>query len=166
MTFGDPNDFAIEAYHEPPGPEWKGKGFGELCIHLQGTPLGDIDEEHCSLFHATIRFRELANTIDSLWDESFSGLSDAEIFELLDRELYADEPSENSRRYQRFNFLTNTGKMFAQWKTFIVCAPTGRVHILCQVRDGTSASGSCDVRTFQAVAEAYVRWFDEHVGRP
>jgi hypothetical protein len=164
MTFGEPNDFAIEAYHEtssPSGPQWK--GFGEFCVHLQGTSLGDIDEAHCSLFHATNRFRELAGTIDSLWDESFSGLSDGEIFALLDRELYAEESTGNRPHYQRFDFLTNTGEMFNRWKTFIACDPMGRVHILCQVNNGTSASGTCDVQTFRAVAEAYVQWFDEQI---
>ena len=55
MTFGDPKDFAIEAYHEPSGPQWA--GFGRMAIDIQGVRLGDIRENHCSLFHAVDRFR-------------------------------------------------------------------------------------------------------------
>jgi hypothetical protein len=74
MTFGDPEDFAIEAYHEPSGHQWG--GFGTFCVHVQGTPLGNIRDNHCSLFHASNRIRQLAGIVESLWDESFSGLSD------------------------------------------------------------------------------------------
>ena len=76
MTFGDPKDFAIEAYHEPYGPQWG--GCGRMCIHVQGVAVGDIRENHCSLFHATDRIRVVAAGFDSLWDDSFSGRSDEE----------------------------------------------------------------------------------------
>ena len=40
MTFGDSKDFAIEAYHEPSGPQWG--GFGRMAIDIQGVRIGDI----------------------------------------------------------------------------------------------------------------------------
>ena len=83
MTFGDPKDFAIEAYHEPSGPQWG--GFGRLCFYIAGIRIGDIRDNHCSLFHATDRFRQLIQSVETLWDESFVGLSDAEIFGIIDR---------------------------------------------------------------------------------
>jgi hypothetical protein len=170
MMFGQPTDFAIEAYHEPSGPEWG--GCGRLCIHIQGTTLGDIRDNHCSLFQVTDRFRELVGlpmlhrygeTIETLWHESFDSLSDTEIFGLIDQARYVGEPSESGPRYDVFDFLTNTGEMFNSTKTFIACHPNGNVHILCQFRDNTFGFFACGVRSFRSAADTYVRWFDEQV---
>ncbi len=160
MTFGQPTDFAIEAYHEPYGPEYG--GFGRMCIHIQGVQLGDIRENHYSLFDATDQFRQRYPSIETFWDESFAGLTDAEIFAALDHALYIGEES-GWERYGRFDFLTNSGEQFDDSKTFIICRPEGRVHILYQLRDDTLGSGSCSAQTFRSVAEAYVPWFDEQV---
>ena len=161
MTFGDPKEFAIEAYHEPYGPQWG--GFGRMALDIQGVRLGDIRENHCSLFHATDRFRELYPVIETLWDESFNGLSDAEIFGLIDRARYTGEPAEHGPDYQPFDFLTNAGEQFDDAKAFIVCRPDRRVYILYQLRDDTFGSASCSAQTFRSVANAYVHWFDEQV---
>lgn len=161
MIFGKPTDFAIEAYHEPSGPQWG--GFGRMAIDIQSVRLGDIQENHCSLFHATDRFRELYPIIATLWDESFTDLSDIAIFGLIDHARYTGEPSELETRYQPFDFLTNTGEQFDHAKTFIVCRPGGRVHILYQLRDGSVGSGSCPIESFSHVAESFVRWFDEQI---
>lgn len=161
MIFGDPTDFAIEAYHEPSGPHWG--GFGRMCLHVQGMVLGDIRENHCSLFHATDRIREVAADVESLWDESFTGLSDMEVFALINREIYTDEGSENGPRFWGCNFLTGTGEVFDGSKTFIIFRRPDRVHILYCLRDGTLGSVSCSATTFRRVADAYVSWFDEQV---
>ena len=167
MIFGQLSDFAIEACHEPSGPEWG--GFGRMCIHIHGTQIGDIRDNHCSLFHPTDRFRELRGTIESLWDESFVGKSDAEIFSILERPLYRDygQSLEQMRadweRLGQYVFLTNTGEQFDGTNTFIICRPGGVVTIICRFRDDTLASGSCRVESFRAVAEAYVQWFEEQV---
>ena len=127
MTFGEPADFAIEAYHEPSGPDWA--VFGRRAIDIQSVRLGDIRENHCSLFDAADHFRDLPPIIGTFWDASFTGLSDAEIFALIDDALYIGTDS-NWQRYGRFDFLTNTGEQFDGFKTFIVCRPDQRVHIL------------------------------------
>ena len=163
MRFGDPQDFAIEAYHEPASPEWA--GFGRMCIHVQGARVGDEREEHCSLFHAVDRFRDLSRSIDGLWDTGFAGLSDAEIFGLLDDALYISSESRWDR-FGKFDFLTNTGEQFDGFKTFIVCFPDRHVHILCQSRDDTFGFGVCRTATFRDVAESFVIWFDGQVGPP
>ena len=161
MTFGDPTDFAIEAFHQPTVA--MGAGFGRMCIHIQGVRLGDIREDDCSLFHATDQFRDLYPDIERLWDESFAGLSDAQIFAVLDHALFVGEESQ-WERYGRFQFLTNTGEQFDDAKTFIVRRPNGHVHILYyRFRDSTFGSGVCTARTFCSVAESYVRWFDEQI---
>lgn len=161
MTFGDPKDFAIEAYHEPYGPEYG--GFGRMCIHIQGVTLGDIRDNHCSLFHATDRVREVAADFESLWHDSFAGLSDSEVFALIDREIYTGEASDGEPGYSACDFLTNAGEMFDGTKTFIIFRPPDRIHILFRLRDDTFGSASCGAPTFRRVADAYVRWFEEQV---
>src|SRR5687768_8992449 len=151
MIFGQPSDFAIEAYHEPSGPQWA--GFGRMVIHVHGFRIGDIRENHCSLFHAVERFRKAYPSIESLWDEAFGGLSDAQIFHVIDRVRYAGEPSDCEIDYSPFDFLTNTGEQFDDAKTFIVCRPGGLVHILYQLRDGTVGSAFCSASSFRKVAE-------------
>ena len=151
MTFGNPKDFAIEAYHEPSGSEWG--GYGRLCIHIEGARLGNIRDNHCSLFHVADRFRALPSIIETLWGEAFVGVSDAEVFGLIDR----------AQSWEPFDFLTNTGEMFNGTKTFIVCRPDGRVQILYWLRNDTFGSGSCSTQSFRIVAAAFVSWFDEQV---
>ncbi len=161
MTFGDPKDFAIEAYHEPYGPQYG--GFGRICIHVQGVCLGDIRDNHCSLFHSTDRLREVAADFESVGDASFAALSDAEVFALIDSEIYTGEASEGEASYAACDFLTNTGEMFDGTKTFIIFRLPDRAHILFRLRDDTFGSGSCSVPTFRRVADAYVSWFEEQV---
>lgn len=165
MIFGDTKDFAIEAYHEPSGPKWG--GCGRLCLHIQGVPVGDIRNNHCSLFAVTDRFRRFADNIEHQWDECFDGLSNAEVFRLINNEIYTDEPpSELGRGFSSHDFLTNTAEMFDRTKTFIFCSPDGQVHILYELyelRGDTFGSGCCSVQSFRSVAESYIRWFDEQV---
>jgi hypothetical protein len=162
MIFGDPKDFAIEAYHEPSGPQWG--GCGRLCFHIGSVPVGDIRDNHCSLFAVTDRFRRFADGIENLWAEGFAGLSDAEVFQLIDRDIYSDDPpSERGSGFSPCDFLTNSAEMFDGTKTFIFCDPNGLVHILYHFRDDTFGSGTCSVETFRTVADAYTRWFDEQV---
>jgi hypothetical protein len=162
MLFGEPSDFAIEAYHEPSSPRWT--GFGRMAITIQGVRLGDIREDHCSLFHAVDRFRELYPAIENLWDEAFGDLSDAEIFNVIDEARYTGEPDEGRSCYLQFDFLTNTGEQFDSCKTFIVCRPGGTVHVLyLQLQDAFRGSASCSVDSFRRVSANFVRWFDEQV---
>jgi hypothetical protein len=161
MNFGDTNDFAIEAYHEPYGPQYG--GFGRMCIHVQGVSLGDIRDNHCSLFHATDRIREVAANFESLWNDSFAGLSDAEVFALIDREIYTGEGLASGPSYTACDFLTNAGEMFDGTKTFIIFRSPARLQILFRLRDDMFGTVSCSVPTFLRVADAYVRWFEEQV---
>ncbi len=161
MTFGDPKDFAIEAYHEPYGPQYG--GFGRMCIYVQSVCLGNIRDNHCSLFHATDRIREVAADFESLGDASFAALSDAEAFALIDSQIYTGEALESGPSYAACDFLTHTGEMFDGTKTFIIFRPPDRVHILFRLRDDTVGSASCSVLNFRRVADAYVSWFEEQV---
>jgi hypothetical protein len=134
-----------------------------MAIDIDGIRLGDIRENHCSLFHAVGRFREVCPRIENLWDESFDGLSDAEIFAVIDYACYKGDPSDCEVDYTPFDFLTNTGEQFDDAKTFIVCRPVGHVHVLYQLRDGRIGSASCSPDSFRRAAEPFIRWFDEQV---
>ena len=101
MTFGQQTDFAIEAHHELSGP--KCGGFGRIALDIQGIRIGNIRENHCSLFHAADRFRELYPVIENMWDESFTGMSNIEIFAAVDHALYLEDKSEWNH-YGRFDF--------------------------------------------------------------
>ena len=160
MIFGQPSDFAIEAHHEPYGPEYG--GFGRIAIDIQGVRLGDIRENHCSLFHAVSQIRQAFPIIETFWDESFTGLSDAEIFAVVEHD-YRSAKHSNWKRYGRFYFLTFTGEPFDGFNIMIVCRPDRRVHILYALPDGNFGSASCSVQSFQQVAESFVLWFDEQV---
>ena len=155
MHFGESLIFAIEAYHEPAGSEWV--GYGRMALNIGGIRLGDIGERHCSLFDAVDRFREVYPRIDSLWSEAFDGLSDREMFDLIDA-YYSGKPCEADLR--RFDFLTNTGEQFDDVKTFIICRPSGRVCILYEFRDGSFGSASCPIASFREVAKEFVDWFE------
>ena len=162
MIFGEESDFAIEAYHEPSGPKWG--GCGRLCLHLKGVSIGDIRDNHCSLFAVTDRFREVSGQLEGFWAECFAGLSDSEVFRLIDDAIYSDaSQTEIGINFPKFDFLTNAAEMFDGTKTFIVCDPNGLVRILYELRDDVFRSGSCTIQTFRRVAEAYIHWFDEQV---
>lgn len=157
MIFGNPSDFAVEIYHEPSSAEWN--GFGRMCIHVQGTVLGKIDKEHCSLFHAVERIGEVAKDPTSLWDARFTQHTNEEIFSWLDAVLYSGEISVEEGLH-RFNFLTNTGEQFDDSKAFIVRHPEGVIRILFLTNE-RFGSASCLETTFLSVANDLGHWFKE-----
>jgi hypothetical protein len=160
MTFGQPTDFAIEAYHEPYGPEYG--GFGRMCIHIQGVQLGDIRENHCSLFHAADRCRELCPSIETLWDDSFAGLSDSEIYAAVEHD-YRVADNSDWERFGRFYFLTFAGEPFDGYNIMAVCRPDRRVQIIYSLPDDTFGSAFCSIESFRHAADSFVLWFDEQV---
>jgi hypothetical protein len=169
MLFGDPQEFAIEAYHEPAGNRWL--GHGRVAIHIAGAVLGDLGDEHCSLLPLVVRLRDLISRIRTVWDASFDGYSDAGIFALIDRELYSDYGQSDAQiaasldRYGRFDFLTHDGESFHDVKAFIYTHPTGAVHIAYQ-REGIFGSGICSVDSFVAAARFFLDWFDAETRMP
>jgi hypothetical protein len=159
MLLGNLNEFAVEIYHEPAGPQWT--GFGRMCLHIQGLTIGNIEEQHCSLFHAVERICEVAKVMASQWDERFAGHTDEEIFAWLDAGLYSGKVSVEDEDVHRFDFVTNTGEQFDDSKTFIYCSPEGMVRVLFERRDRVFRSACCDVATCCRVSTDLARWFKE-----
>jgi hypothetical protein len=110
MLFGEPADFAIEAYVEPdlkpPSAVW-----GRMCVWCRGVPLGDISERYCALYPAYCSFRSLPSCLDSLWADELAGLGDEGVWNFLDADWAA---------WDRFNFLSNWGERFDGYKAFIL----------------------------------------------
>jgi hypothetical protein len=143
-----------------------------MALHIAGVTIGDVNEDHCSLAHAADVLRVLVGSIGSVWDRSFEDHSDAEIFALLDRELYVDYGQSEKdietaqRRYGRFDFLTNTGEQFDNFKTFLYAHPSGSVHILYQKPNGSIGAAECRIDSFVAASKAFLQWFDAQRSTP
>jgi hypothetical protein len=161
MKFGAPEEFSIEVYHEPSAAQWA--GFGRMAIDVHGTRLGNNRENHCSLFHAVDQIRHFSAHLEDKWDQAFDGLSDGDIFRIIDRSCYTGDIDEDYPDYSGFDFLTNTGEQFDDYKTFLVCPPGGKVHVLYQMRDETIGSACCSIADFRSTSEDFVRWFDVQV---
>jgi hypothetical protein len=144
MLFGTTETFAIEAMTEPelvaPSAVW-----GRLQIWCEGCPIGDYTDPYCGLYSSYCGFKEIVSELSTLWREEFNGLSDMDLWNLLDGLLYGyhgDVELEDDNRslekcqcdarvYSRFDFLTNWGEQFDRGgKSFIFYAPEGEVRIL------------------------------------
>jgi hypothetical protein len=163
MIFGDPTSFAIEIHHEPSAPRWK--GFGRMCLHMQGVTIGNPLEAHCSLFHAAERIAEVATHLAEQWDERFAGRSGEEIFAWLDAILYSGKIEASENDVARFDFLTNTGEQFDGFKTFIYCTPDDTVCVLFRSRDDSVRTATCTGTEFRAVVAQLEQWFRTQIAR-
>lgn len=179
MLFGERNIFAIEATVEPhlqaPSAMW-----GRLCIWCDGVCIGDFAEAHCGLYGSYDGFRSLFASLHSLWRAEFTGLSDRDLWNLLDEKLYSyhgDIPVEDQRTteeivqdahtYGPFDFLTNWGEQFDRdGKSFIVRKPNGPVCILN--RNLPRHKGLALVTSAHQVSTAiasFMHWFEQEAAR-
>ena len=160
MLLGDPAAFAIEIYCEPSDP--RSRGFGRMCVFVGGLRLGNLQEEHCSLFHAVERIAEVAGSLPQLCDARFSATEPEVVFAYLDRELYVGH-ERSAENLHRFDFLTNTGEQFEGEKSFVYVQSDGNVRILMQRGDGPVTSAACDPASLRHVAAELVVWFHRQV---
>lgn len=178
MIFGTPDDFAIEAMTEPhlvaPSQVW-----GRICVHIGPTVLGDFADEHCGLYCAYRGFKELISNPTRLWDESFDGLSNEQIHDLVREAIYGDDDQSidamlvDARRYGRFDFLTNWGSPFDGFGSVIVQGDNRTTTVLHrphsawgrQREPGPFVIATCSTSGFQSACEAFVEWFDLEAAR-
>lgn len=164
MLFGNPSDFAIEAASEAnltaPSAVW-----GRMRVICDKQIYSDYENPYCALYPAYCQFRWFRENVFDLWDDSFNGLSNTELHDLLDRMIYADdnrtseEVERDSTRYGRYNFLTNWGEQFDGYKSFIVSPMPGRLAILRRDDTGRLSVANCTTQGFVDAAEAYLDWF-------
>jgi hypothetical protein len=174
MLFGDKAIFAIETmiepHLEPPSAPW-----GRMRVWCEGVSIGDINEEHCGLevFEA---LSYLISQLDDLWLDEFEGLSDFQLWNLLDGLLYGyhgnveiddnrslEQIKSYAKKYGKFNFLSNWGEQFDRdGKSFIFHHPKGRIKILNKslpIEKGIALESSTEAFC-NAINEA-VSWFEK-----
>jgi hypothetical protein len=99
--------------------------WGRMCIWLQGTPIGDLNNPHCGIGGPCEELRKLSEIALQLWEPEFKSLSDSEIYDLLDDKTYGCrrgieiahgrsdiEVRRDSEKYSKYTFLTNSGEQF------------------------------------------------------
>lgn len=173
--FGDPTDFAIEAMIEPhlipPSSPW-----GRMRIWCQNTPMGNIDEECCGISATFDRLNLIAENVKFFWLDEFNQKSPIEIIDFLDAVLFGwcgaveleddrtiEQIHADMDKYGRFSFLTNWGEQFDEsGKTFLLCPPTGGVHIVSRFFSSESNFSLLTTqRTFCTTVFAANDWFNK-----
>jgi|SRR6478736_7139111 len=160
MLFGSPHAFAIEALLEPDpqfGAVQSNNLVGRFCLWMNGTAVGRIDEPSCWLGPFREHLRRHAASLEEHWQLSFDALTPEQIFDHLDRGLYAahrDEcldldDIEDAGDLGRFSFLTNVSEVFDGWTAFLV-SPAGSDDILALVR--AHGAPTVSIRTFSRTA--------------
>jgi len=177
MLFGKPEDFAIEAEVEP-GLRRPSAVWGHMCVWCRGVPLGNIENTHCSLYHAFETFHWLSRHLNRLWDDQLNGLDDLAVWNFLDGRLYGfhgdlkddthtlEELKSDWANWSRFNFLTNVGEQFDGYESFILCPPGQSVRILSR-RFPPHLGIAVNVTRpgFVAGAEGFAGWYQEQERR-
>jgi hypothetical protein len=129
MIFGDKQVFAIECHHD--GPDDDSFVFGRMCLWLGGRSVGDVEEPACALNVTEHLLTAALARVGSLHDTAIDRLEPRAAFDCLDRALYVDalyldgerpldELEPLSRRFSKFDFLTNGGESFDSTKSFMV----------------------------------------------
>jgi hypothetical protein len=164
MIFGDVKTFAIEV-HADPSPIGASV-FGRMAVHLAGHTIGDLTEEHCGIGGPAETLREKSNCFSTLWDASFEGLEDVDVFHLLNNALYIDSGqsdlrvAEDSARYRRYDFLTGAGEQFDRVKSFCIRDAAGMACVLFQVHDQPIESARCSESEFRSAVSSFMAWLD------
>ena len=181
MLIGDTNDFAIEAMVEPelklPSAVW-----GRMCIHVGETTLGDFDDHSCALYPAYGHFKWHAKQSSGLWDDKFNDMSPEQIHDTVRHAIYGDGDDErtmdeirrDSRRYSKFDFLTNWGEQFDGYSSVIVSPDSDTMMIMHRPHvehdsprrlPGDFVVARCSRSGFLSVSRNFEHWFDREAER-
>jgi len=165
MIFGDTHDFAIEvdsdATHESPA----GTVWGHMRIWCRDEFFGDSSNRHCGLSGAHQALMEMAARLPELKLPEFMDLDDLGVWRLLDQSLYGDdartaaEVNRDATKFSRFNFLTNWGESFDDYKGFVFCRGDREVRFLVQGPASGSVRGVCVTAAgFKKAVSAFDAW--------
>ena len=178
MLFGDPNVFTIETCSEAhltaPSHVW-----GRMQLLFDSCTLGDINDEHCGLYGAYCGFKELLSHEGRLWHDSFNGLDDAEIHDVVRHAIYGDDDRTgdqivlDAQTYRPFDFLTNWGEQFDGFASVIFQrdnTQTTVVHIphsaFARTRlDGPMVSLNFSTNVFESAILEFLAWFERETQR-
>ena len=179
MIFGDKSDFAIQAMIEPhlqpPSEPW-----GRLCIWISGVQIGDFDDPHCGLYNFHISSQEKLNELNELWMDEFKNLDSIGIWNFLDGILYGhhgnteiedtrtlEKTINDSKKYSKFDFLTNWGEMFDRGgKSFILKPPNEPIKVLnYDYEQEVVNTHQCTEFSFRRAFKEFSNWYTQQVLR-
>jgi hypothetical protein len=162
MKFGNPKNIEVEVIIQP----IQGFiGFGRIRVSVGNLELGDFSVERCSLHHPIEDLERLMNDASSQWDPSFEGMTENQIFKLLDGALFIDsgqsddQVAADSERYSRFSTLTNTSEHFDGFKVFSYCK-SSTIHFVARLPSNDIKTSSCDLASFKQAVSELRSWFD------
>lgn len=179
MLIGDRSDFAIEVMVEPdltiPSAVW-----GRMCVHIAGKTLGDFTDSFCALYPAYGHFDWHAKHRDRLWEASFDAMTPEEIHDTVRNAVYGDDDRtmdqilRDSRRYSKFDFLTNWGEQFDGYSSVIV-SPAPEIMMVLHRPYARPESArllpmdffvaKCSRLGFINASLGFVKWFDRESER-
>lgn len=181
MIFGNPQVFAVEAIVEP-GPEFgpvqSGNVVGRLCVWIGGTRVGRIHEPACWLGPPRDHLLEMRDSLQTLWEPSFDGLSADEMFDRLDCVCFAAHRGQplgdgwlrakwaeghgEARGYSRFAFLLHASEAFDGWKAFLI-HPTSDTLLILVAEDPQQSVDAhvIPVGAYRDAVGAFASWLAE-----
>ena len=162
MKFGNPETFAVEAIVQPIG---RHIGFGQIRVLVGDLELGDFSIEHCSLHHPIEDLERLVNEAPLQWDVTFEGLTEIQIYELLNNALFMDagqseeQVATDSCRYRRFSLLTNSSEHFDGFKVFAYCK-SSIIYFVARLPNDDIKAASCAFAPLVRTISELRAWFD------
>ena len=154
--------------------------FGAGCnCYLIHAHLATSNDEHCGLYGACRGFKELLSHEGRLWHDSFNGLDDAEIHDVVRHAIYGDDDRTggqillDAQTYRPFDFLTNWGEQFDGFASVIFQrdnTQTTVVHIphsaFARTRlDGPMVSLNFSTNVFESAILEFLAWFERETQR-
>lgn len=167
MILGNKSEYAIEVMLEP-GLKPPSHVWGRMCLWFGENKIGDFDEPHCSLAQSLSALNDLAGRLEKLWDVSFEGLNDLEIFELLNKAVHSQRSSSydldrDYEKYADYRFTYGLAEMFDRTgASFIVKPPHDRIKVMYL----DPGSGGLEIFKFSAdlfrqTTLEFEEWFEE-----
>ena len=162
---GDKSEFAIQIWLAPnltpPSTVW-----GQMCLWVKGTQLGDFDNAHCSLGQCVHHLNQVLEILDDLWNKSFSKKSDQNIFNYLKNawlELGFDDfgVSNEYSQYHKYNLSYGFAEMFdSEGMFFLLSMPNNSLKFLYQPNDSSEiASFEIDRKLFINTINEFNSWY-------
>lgn len=165
MIYGTKDNVAIECYHEPFGDNIHNNIFGRMCFWFNGLPFGDLSEPACILDVTTGHLNDFLNKYKELEDNELINYSDLDLFNFLDSKLYVGDYSDGEQvekdaiRYFKFDFLTNGGESFDNYKSFIF-RDGNTFRVLFTDTNDNFFSAQVLVDDLLLVVNKFIKWVD------
>ena len=164
MIFGSPTDFAIEAEDDGLPGDPKSILSGHMQIWCSNSSIGDFGEWQSCLWNSQRELAKIAADLSAITDPTFWTLSDEVLWDRFDRALYIehgqtnDEIAKDQLEWGRYDFLTNWGETFDDYKGMIYCLPNGRIRMLVQQPDEFIRNYTVTAKGFKDAIARFSLW--------